>query len=293
MSSKSKVLITTDDYAFVIFDLETNTITYKKEKIGELDCPHLIGHGLEGEGRSTFRPFGIAVDEHIYIASNDKLGKFNHDYEFQSLIDVPMSLNTHQILKDGNMVYACNTSVNNIGIYDLNTGINKFLDLNTFTIVDSFEQPEHVDTHDLNHVNSLFDDGDKVWFCLHNGGKKTSQHGYFDKKTYEVKIVVEAGLCAHNIIIEDNDFYTLSTRTGEFVHVDLQTNQHDRYKIVDDGIFMRGLDRWQDKFIIGGSVNFKASDSKSSCLLILDLKTKQLQTFVLDGIKFINDLKVI
>ena len=71
----NRLLITTDECDFIIFDLDKSEIVHRQDKTKELDATH-----LKGQGRPTFRPFGIADDEeHIYIASNDRLGVFNKE----------------------------------------------------------------------------------------------------------------------------------------------------------------------------------------------------------------------
>ena len=116
-----KLIITTNSSDFIVFDINSKSIVHRQEKTIGLDATH-----LEGQGRPTFRPFGITSDENsIYIASNDRLGKFNKTtYEFESLVEVPLYCNTHQILKDKDILYTCNTSVDTIGIYNLAKNIN-------------------------------------------------------------------------------------------------------------------------------------------------------------------------
>ena len=88
--------------------------------------------------------------------------------------------------------------------------------------------------------------------------------------------------------------YTLSTATGEILEINLETQSVKAHKLVDShSTFLRGLDIVGDKLIIGCSVNFKTNDKDKQCYIIIaDLKDKTHARYDLDGIKFINDLKV-
>lgn len=285
------LLITTDDNDFVIYNLESNEITLSKGKTDSLICKN-----LEGQGRSPFRPFGIAIDDVIYIASNDRLGKFDKTtYEFTELVHVPLFINTHQILKDGNILYTTNTSTDTIGIYDLETKENKFLDMKTLKFVDKVVTPKHASEFDTTHVNSLYDAGDKVWFCLHNHGSDKSKFGWIDKKTLETKFIFKAGSCCHNILIIDNKLYTLSTLGRKLLIVDLDTLAYHEYPIENGTkMFLRGMEVYDNKLIIGGSINLKFErEGQKGCLIMMDLDTKKYIINQLDTVKAINDLKIV
>jgi hypothetical protein len=286
----SNIIITTDD-SFYVHNLNTNKHIYKKNVQDILSCPN-----LENQGRDICYLFGIAVNKNnIFLVSHEKLAKFNKkNYEFEDLINVPLYINTHQILKDNDTLYVCNTSTNSIGIYNLNKKNNVFLDINTFSIVDKPAKPKHVKEIDTKHVNSLFDAGDKIYFCLHNKSKKPSEYGFFDKKTLNIEIIYSVGLIGHGIIIKDNFLYTLSTGTGEFIAVDLNTKKENRYKVADfNTTFLRGLIYTNGKFLIGCSVNFKTPNPiEHSYIAEVDIIAGTLKKHDLEGIQAINDMQI-
>ena len=218
-----KLIITPDDaayktkhYSFLVYDLENKQLVYKKEKTDELDCLH-----LENQGRHTFRPFGIECDDnYIYIASNDRLGVFNKStFEFISLIDVPLYINTHQILINNDTLYSCNTAVDSIGIYNQQ---NKQFNLISFELDDCLPAPQTAESHDKKHVNSLCAYDGKIYFCLHNLNKSYSKFGYFDETTFECKIIANAGFSAHGIKIINNVLYSLSSLTGDIIEIEIK-----------------------------------------------------------------------
>ena len=297
-----RLIITPDDhtyrediYTFLIYDLQKKKLIHKQRKELSLDCLE-----LEGQGRSTFRPFGITNDDRfINIASNNKIGYFNYlNYEMCGLLDVPTFLNTHQILKSRQYLYVTNTSNDTIGIYNLATRKNLFLNVTTFEVKDTASIPTSVYSHDTAHVNSLYEHEDKIYFCLHNHGEKKSQYGFFYKDTLKAEIIAEAGYNSHNVVILNNHLYSLSSGTGELIDIDLNTNQAIYIEYVNpDKTFLRGLDIYQNKLLIGCSNNHKAERViyKNNCYISLfDTKEVKGQRYMeINDAYVITDLKVV
>lgn len=288
----SKLIITTEGFDFLIYDMREHEIQHKQPKTNIIESPE-----LEGQGRPVHRPFGIDVcEKYIYIASNNKLARFDKkDFKFDSLIDVPLYINTHQILKDDDIFYVTNTAINNIGIYNTLTSENLFLDAATFKIDSKVPNaPADSDILDQHHVNSLFAYEDKIYFCLHNHGKELSYYGCFDKVDYKVRHLIELGTCGHNIYIIHNMMYTLSTGSGELYEIDLEEKKVAVFKIADPNeVFIRGLALFNNKLIIGCSVNFKTGKKQSAYLLEMNIITKQIKQFNLPDILSINDIRLL
>jgi len=287
-----KLIITTDHYDFVIIDLSIQQIIYQQGKTAKLDATE-----LDGQGRPTFRPFGVDTDdEYIYIVSNNRLCKFKKDtYEFIETINVPLYINTHQMLVEGNTIYTCNTGINSIGIYDLDSNTNKQFDVNEKIFIKDILPPSDAVEKDINHVNSLFSTKDDIYYCLHNKGKKFSEYFKFNKKTFDLTLIATAGKESHNILIIGDILYSLSTATGELLIINMATQTYRCIKIVDHNtVFLRGLSVYNNQLIIGCSVNFKnVSATKSSFILFFDLATNQTsQIMGFENINFINDLKI-
>ena len=283
------ILITTDDNDFVVLNFITGAVIHKQAR-----APQLLAKSLDGKGRSPYRPFGIEFDDkYIYVVSNDKLAAFSRSTcYFSHMIDIPLYINTHQIIKDLDTWYTCNTAVDCIGVYL--AGKHQQVNINFLNKVEAPPEPVHADTMDSRHVNSLFNTPDKIYFCRHNKTIITSDFGYIDKDTLEVKIIASGGTCCHGIRILHNQLYTLSTATGELLKIDLGTLGITRYKIVDaNTTFLRGLDIHDNKLVIGASINFKNNINKrSSYVLIFDLKTGDYKKYPVPDNDCINDLKV-
>jgi hypothetical protein len=293
----TRLVITPDDhctkkehYTFIVYDFETGKLEYIKDKCNELDCKH-----LQDQGRPTFRPFGIDYDDqYIYIVSNDKLGAFDKiSYKLDKLIDVPLFINTHQILKDKDTFYTCNTSVDTIGIYNKKI---KHLSLDNFSVVDHVFKPSDAKSDDTCHVNSLYSYNNHVYFCLHNNNKKMSKYGRFDKDNLSVELIANAGYCGHGIAILNNRLYSLSSDTGDIVEVDLDTKKINYYNCVDaETIFLRGLAVYEDHIILGCSNNHNMPADKDNCFIgVFNPRTKSIKRYLNINEAFtIADFKII
>lgn len=296
----AKIIITPDDDGY-----NSNTPTflvYEDEKLVH-SCPKLAeldSSEMAGQGRPTFRPFGIASDEDfLYVTSHNKLAKFDKiDYSFIELVDIPLFINTHEMIVHDRKVYVANTSNDTIGIYDLKDKTNRFFNVNTFEVTENAPTPDHVGSHDGAHVNSLCLNDGKVYFSLHHLNRRTSQLGRFDIETLEAEIIAEAGYCTHGVQVLDGKLYSLSTGTGEVIEVDLATKAVALYKVVDSNkTFLRGLNLLDGSIIFGGSNTYSEERTiyMNNCFIAqFDTTTKKSKVLKnIDDAYIISDMKVI
>jgi hypothetical protein len=183
------------------------------------------------------------------------LGRFNKDdYKFIDLVDVPLFVNTHEMVAHDGILYVANTANDTIGIYDLKNKHYVFFDVNTFVCSGNAPTPNHVGSHDAAHVNSLCYHEGMIYFCLHNLNKRTSQLGRLNINSMQAEIIAEAGYCAHGVQVLYSKLYSLSTGTGDVIEVDLATKEVRAYKVVDSTkTFLRGLDILDGTIVFGGS----------------------------------------
>lgn len=285
----NSIIVTTDHSDFSIVDIDTGSITHINGKTPELDRKN-----LEGKGRHTYRPFGVEIDEDsIFVVSNDVIGMFDKKtFKFQGLVDLILHINTHQIVKDGDTWITCNTAVDCIGFYGKDN--NKQFNVNLLNKIDKTYFYKDSDTYDSRHVNSLLNEGEKLYFCRHNGGIVDSDFWELDKRTLRARKLINAGRCCHGIRFLNNQLITLSTGTGELLKIDLATNNIQKYKICDpDKVFLRGLEIFGNKIIIGCSVNFKKlTDEKLECfVLVYDMQSNTELKITLPNQTGINDLR--
>lgn len=298
----ANLIITPDDDSydvnsptFLVYDTESKALVHTSPKL-----PELYAEEFAGQGRPTFRPFGIASDEqYLYVASHNKLGRFNKDnYAFVDLIDVPLFINTHEMAINNGVMYVANTSNDTIGIYDIKLGYSCFFNVNTFVCSDTAPTPDHVGSHDAAHINSLCYHDDKIYFCLHNLNQRTSQLGCFDINTFQAEIIAEAGYCAHGVQVLNGKLYSLSTGTGEVIEVNLDTKGVRLYKVVDSTkTFLRGLDILDGSIIFGGSNTYSEERTiyMNNCFVAqFDAATKKANVLInVKDAYIISDMKVL
>jgi hypothetical protein len=298
----AKIIITPDDDSydvnsptFLVYDTESKALAYTSPKL-----PELHAEEFAGQGRPTFRPFGIASDSYyLYIASHNKLGKFNKNtYEFIELIDTPLFINTHEMVVHDGILYVANTSNDTIGIYDIKLGYNCFFNVNTFVCSGAAPTPDHVGSHDGAHVNSLCYHDGYIYFCLHNLNKRTSQLGRFNINSFQAEIVAEAGYCAHGVQVLNGKLYSLSTGTGEVIEVDLRTRDVALHKVVDSNkTFLRGLDILDGEIIFGGSNTYSEERTiyMNNCFVAkFDAATRKAEMLInVKDAYIISDMKVL
>lgn len=296
------LIITPDDDSydvnsptFLVYDSESRELVHTCPNFPELNSKELAG-----QGRPTFRPFGIAMDEDfIYIASNNLLGRFyKRDYKLIDLVDIPLFVNTHEIATHNGILYVANTANDTIGVYDLENKVNKFFNVNTFAVTSDVVIPDNVESHDSAHVNSICIADNKVYFCLHNLNKRTSQLGYFDIDTFNAEIVAGVGYCNHGVQVLNGKLYSLSTGTGEIVEVDLATKQVALYKVVDNNkTFLRGLDILDGAIVFGGSNTYSEERTiyMNNCFIAkFDVATKRADVLIdVKDAYIISDMKVL
>ena len=291
------LIITSNKYSFCQYNLTTKEL-YTKEKVDVLLTLHMKTSRV-----SSFHPYGIDCDDsYLYIAGHNKMCRFDrNDFNIVEKVDVPLFSNTHQIVKDGDILYVANTETDTLGIYNLKTNDYKFLSTIDFRFVREPDKIKYnsidIVEQDKTHLNSLFNYDNKIYFCLHNKANSKSDFYFLDKETHLVEFIISEGVCCHGIYIKDNILYTLSTNEKSLVNINLLTKEVKSHKLkVTFDTFIRGLTFYNGKLLIGCSVNFKCAESNKmyANIISFDIETNKIEKFLdLPEIKFISDLKVI
>jgi hypothetical protein len=292
----AKILITSSKKRFVVYDTENENLYYN-DSIEEFTNENLINSGWNKN-----RLFGIAIENNdIYIASNEKIVIINKEtYDFNRVLPIRLYPETHEIAKLNDLLFTCNTSNDTLGIYNLKTKENKFVNVNDMTFIDEPDHIEYDKSSPTNiqkkHINSVYVHNDNVYFNLHNRGIAPSEIYVLHLKNMSIEKVLNVGTCNHSVRIFNDILYCLSSETHELIEYNLKERTLEKYKLkTNKKIYMRGLDYLDGKLIIGGSVNYKVNNTvKFSCLLEFDLITKKFNHLkTIEDVSFILDLKVI
>lgn len=274
-------LVLTPDYpndpqfTFLVYDLESKRCVLKKEKNNNLDSINLAD-----QGRHTFRPFGLYhYEDRIFVASNDKIAIYDScSFEYKENLNVPLFINTHQILVQDNILYTCNTSTDTIGIHELDHNKSYFLDIRSYVISDSITPPKNAYSSDIHHINSLFYSNNRLYFCLHNKNRDLSEFAYLNLKDKKIVKIIKSGSCCHNIEIIDNVLYSLSTKTGQLLICDLNNLQIKHIDLVDSSImFLRGMRAFNGDLLIGV---FNWRDQNNCFIIKYEIKTGKVSDYL-------------
>jgi hypothetical protein len=194
---------------FVVYNLYTGKILNKCEYVDVLDNLE-----LKDSGRPTFRPFGISIDQNdCYIVSNDRCAIFDlHSWQLLKTLQIPLLVNTHQILKHGTNIYVTNTANDSIGVHDIITNYSFFYTFPEYTVSRELIFVKDALTLDKLHINSLCMEKNYLYFCLHNKGKRPSDFFKINLENHILEKIISLGFCCHNIVIFKKTMYTLSTK---------------------------------------------------------------------------------
>ena len=307
----NKLIITFESiptYSFAIIDLNERKITHKKKKIDELKTDTVIteGHQL------PFRPYGVDYDsDYIYVVCHEKMVLFDkQNFEYVKNLNVKLFVNTHQMVKQNNVLYICNTTNDSIGVYDIQTGEQHFIDMKskslTDKVVESFNPNNErllLTEHDEYHISSLTVYDNKVYFCCGLSKYRNtlkSKYYYFDLLINEFVEIISAGNLGHNVCIVDNILYSLSSSTHELLKINLTTRELTTYPVLrlKSAEFIRGMEVYGDDLLIGHSERKHGyrdpnDDIKNAYLSTFNMKTESQSFFMsLNGIQMISDFKL-
>lgn len=283
----SKLIITGSKSDFLIHDGQN--VIYKAPQSEELTDNHEIIN------RAKHRPFGVGFDDdYIYIASHSIIGRFNKStYEYIDNINVPLRVNTHEILKHQNKIIVANTGTDTIGIYDLVTKENKFFSVVSKSWCDSLPTPKKdVYEFDKHHVNTITMHNGSLYYCLHNLGK-ISEIKKLDINSGEVFDVFFGGTYCHGILFDKNWMYTISTGTHELIRFDIHKNVVEYIPIPIKNLFFRGIAIFKNLIYLGGSINTKYGENTEAKLLTFNPTNKEFNVIPFPESKVINSIRVI
>jgi len=291
-----KLLLTTDSYntdtkySFVVYDLDLKLITNRIPYQIELDCLELIG-----QGRPTFRPFGVTIStNYIFIASNSKIGIFDKKtYKFLGIVCNDGVINTHQILYYQGHIYRTNTSSNSISKINLKNNNQTHFCFKTNSPLKSITIPDNYSNLDVNHINSINIFNGYLYVISHNQGIIPST---LHKLDLDLKTIshgaLPIGVSNHDLNFYKKDFITLSTGTNEVLKHSLNQNYQTTLFKVKESEFLRGsVIKNNNLFSVGNNLTHNLQNS--AILYKYNLLNNKLTYTELEGFKIINDIHLL
>jgi hypothetical protein len=219
--------------------------------------------------------YGISWDENsIYLLGRSGARSVGHpdiltinkDYSVSRKVIDGSFLDAHQIYCDGPNLYVTSTRLNCVEVVNLSTGRSVEKNWTKYKV-------------DINHINSIFKDGNEFWVTYHNWTSKSGLPSEIVRvdcglsKELEKHIIEDSG-CLHNVVKIDNLIYTCSSSSHALLVYDLNTNSV--VKKVKLGYWLRGIGISDDYVVLGStsvSGNRKGRLTGDSEVYLLDRKT--------------------
>ncbi len=203
------------DYQFSIIDTET----LETENYGHrIEINQDKFYGWEGQTRYIkSRPFGVSWNEqNFFVANRTNLIKFDKNLNQINHYDIYHG-NPHQILEIDGKIYATDTSINCINIFDIKSEkVERLFDPVKQEEVE-IDKPVHYRDMDKNHINSLHYDGEFLYVLLHNWGKRFSEYLKLDLKLNLVKRKQLRAKFAHCVYLDRGIVSTLDTGLSQYI----------------------------------------------------------------------------
>lgn len=202
--------------------------------------------------------YGITWDNNYIYLGNRNYSYYNTgiisvmNSDYKVIDQVPGTFpQIHQILYANEKLYITVTMHNSIAIFD---GQGTVVKNWTSTI------------KDLNHINSIWFDGEYFWICYHN--KVTSDKVFYssqiikmDKELTSIIEFFEFSKDIHNVYMDGEWLYTCDSKSNKFCALNIHTKEQ---KFVDIGMWLRGLAVTDDYIIVGGSIIGKTDKEREN-----------------------------
>jgi len=218
------------------------------------------------------------------LGGTGEIVRYSPSYEFVDIIPGYFP-DAHQVFYQGGKIYVTSTSRNAIGVVNEETGEVEFKNWTAFD-------------HDVNHINSVWFDGDNFWVGMHNYAEKedsifdTSQVVCVTADFSSVLCSIKIGVGLHNVFVDGDTLYVCSSADGKLIAYDLPTG-----KIVKElyvGEWLRGISVTDDYFVLGASATLpkdKRLEGDASVYL-LDRNLEVLDSMIISGCGPVYDLRV-
>ena len=234
------------DYQFSIINTESLVV----ENYGHfVEINEDKFYGSQARHKAS-RPFGVSWNqENLFVANRTNLIRFDKNLNQTNHYDVYHG-NPHQILEIDGKIYATDTSINCINVFDIESEkVERLFDPVKQEEV-NINTPVHYRDMDKNHINSLHYDGEFLYVLLHNWGKQFSEYLKLDLKLELVERKQFIAKFAHCVYLDRGIACTLDTGTSHYIV--REDNSCIRLKTFAED-FIRGYAANKDLHIIGAT----------------------------------------
>jgi len=202
--------------------------------------------------------FGVTWSkEYIFLSKNDSIICIDKNNEIRIFLNKEWK-DIHQLYYLRDRLFVCNIDFNTIEVLGVENG-------NLYKIYT--QKIENV-----NHMNSIYFKDNYFYLCVHN--RKDPSYILKCNSKFEIIDKYEnIGFENHNIIIEKNFLYTLNSKEGKLVKINLLNKQKESFNIsIDEKSYAKGMAKNKDYFLIGLNQQEPDKDKRKykSCVVIFD-----------------------
>lgn len=244
--------------------------TYRFEDAPALGSQQVIrAFGLSWHG-----PAGVLVSCH------ERVGVLDHDLAHRGFLDIsPLWYMTHAIAVRDGVLYTCNARIDVLGVHDLASGEERFLDVGTRRTVPNPQQLKplsHGYEHDGHHPNAVVVSEEQIFVLTHpfDDSHMSTEVRVFDRATLQP--AGEIGLderplgvpYAHDLAVVDGSVMWCDTFRRRVRTSDGASSP----TLGDESFFLRGLAADETDVYVG-CVSRRGSAETSASIVRLDRST--------------------
>lgn len=235
-------------------------------------------------------------NQEIYVSSNKDLQPLNLKERKLSNTIWSKGREIHQILFHKNLFYVANTGHNIIHLVSPTRDIKKIIDAEP-----NVDKPTHGEG-DKDHINSIFIYDNRIYLCCHNRDNP-SLILVLDINFDIIEKFENVGKQCHNVYVENETLYTLSSKTCEVTKINLKTKKKEFIPLklknfieFDGNFFIRGLARTKNNFLIGVTSFSTAGserDNHNGWIIETDNNFNIVDVVTTPGVSAVNEIRII
>ncbi len=228
-------------------------------------------------------------DDNIFLCEPSRIIVFDKQFHNEAVWP-ETGVDLHQCAWADGKLYVCATKWNKVQVIDTTTDEREFKEFK----------------HSDKHLNSVFVHGDHLYFCLHGNCKakcidSADLHSFVMKMTKDFEEVgkwTQLGCGNHNVYIEGNKLYTLSSTRSQIIEVNMDTNEKREVFIDPIGgktMYPRGLARNDDYFYIGAAQHSEREHRKviKSYILAYDNDLNLVDHYEIPDFHHIREVRLV
>jgi hypothetical protein len=224
------------------------------------------------------RTFGLSWHPQfgILVACHERIGRLSPGLDHVGFLGVtPLWYMTHAIAVRGDVLYTCNARIDVLGVHDLASGDEQFVEIGTGTVIPNPQERKPLRDgyqYDRHHPNAVVVSDEQVFLLVHPVGAAGvgSEVRAYDRESLAL---------VSRVVLDERPFglpyaHDLAIVAGEFIWCDTSrcqvrtTDGRASERLGDENVFLRGL-AVDDRDVYVGLVARRGSGFETSQIVRL------------------------